>query len=416
MLFNQSRAMAYMEQYQLDALVATSPVNISYFTDFFSWLDPLFKEYMGAPGASSNLIRSYAVFPRSGEPALIVSPLNMVNAADSWVSDVQTFGIPGVDDSLPPGELPEALQPLAVRLRAAWEKSNGTATDALAGVLRERGLDAGRLGIEMEGLPAQTQENIFQAFPQALLHDCSNLIRLVRMVKSPEEIRRLTRAAEIAEMAAMESYALARPGVSFADLAQHFRVHIAAMGADFDHFAYSKRGLGMASEAGHILSDADVMWVDFGCVYRHYFSDSGTTLALHVLPPALSERRDALRDCVAAGAEVIRPGVKSSAVQSAMWQTLAARGITTSFPHGHGMGLDLRDYPILVADNGLRISDDCVDLPSDLPLEPNMVINLEASLFMPEVASLHVEQSFLVSANGGRSLVPQDRSRPIVQS
>ncbi|MSP14054.1 MAG: aminopeptidase P family protein [Chloroflexi bacterium] len=418
MLFNRSRAIAYMEQHHLDTLVATSPVNITYFTDFFSWLDPLFKEYMGSPGAPSNLAQSYAVFPRLGEPALIVSPLNMINGADSWVRDVQTFGIPGVDDSLPPGGLPETLQSFALRLRAAAENSRWTvtATDALVGVLRQRGLATGRIGIEMEGLAAQTKENIARAFPQAQLKDCSNLIRLVRMVKSPAEIQRLTRAAEIAEMAAMESYALARPGVLLADLAQHFRARIAAMGADFDHFAYAVHGLGMASEVTHVLSASDVMWVDFGCIYRHYFSDSGTTLAMHDLPPALMERRDALRNCVLAGAEIIQPGVKSSAVQGGMWQTLEARGITTSFPHGHGMGLDLRDYPILVADNRLRIRDDCVDVPSDLPLEQNMVINLEASLFMPGVASLHVEQSFLVTANGCRSLVVQDRSRPIVQS
>ena len=71
---------------------------------------------------------------------------------------------------------------------------------------------------------------------------------------------------------------------------------------------------------------------------------------------------------------MVRPGVKSSEVRAVMWDTLNARGITATFPHGHGMGLEVRDYPIIVADNGLRISDDCVDVASDLPFEENMVI------------------------------------------
>ena len=77
------------------------------------------------------------------------------------------------------------------------------------------------------------------------------------------------------------------------------------------------------------------------------------------------------------------------------------------------MGLEVRDYPILVADNGARIFDDCVDVSSDLSLEADMVINLEAMVFMPGVASPHIEQSFLVTAEGSRPLVLQDRTEPL---
>ena len=109
-----------------------------------------------------------------------------------------------------------------------------------------------------------------------------------------------------------------------------------------------------------------------------------------------------------------RPGVKSSSVCGAMWQTLNQRGFTASNPHGHGIGLELRDYPTIVADNGLRIRDDCVDVPSDLALKKNMVFNLEASMFMPGVASLQVEYSFVATDDGCRFLVPQNRRQPFL--
>ena len=95
-----------------------------------------------------------------------------------------------------------------------------------------------------------------------------------------------------------------------------------------------------------------------------------------------------------------------------MWSALTAQGITASFPHGHGIGLEVRDYPILVADNGLRIRDHCVDEPSDIPLEPGMVINLEAAIFMPGVASLQIEKSFEVTIDGNCPLIPQEREAP----
>jgi hypothetical protein len=38
----------------VDAIVATSAANITYFSGYSCWLDPLLKEYMLSPGASSS--------------------------------------------------------------------------------------------------------------------------------------------------------------------------------------------------------------------------------------------------------------------------------------------------------------------------------------------------------------------------
>ena len=412
MLFNRARAIDYMREYGLDALVATSPVNITYFTDYYCWIDPLFKEFMMVPGASSNLAQAYAVFPLEGEPALVVNPLFAANTEELWVKDLHIFGSAGLDDSLPAGELPESLHRFQELLHAP--NGNDTPTDALLSILIQRGLTGARIGLETEGLPPETKDVIARALPGASLKNCSDLIRMVRMVKSAEEIQRLTRSAEINEQAAMESLALARPGLAVSEMAGHYRALAAQKGADFDHFAFGVRGLGMTTETGYQLAEDDVLYVDYGCIYRYCFSDSGTTLAMRELPPELSERFAALRACMDAGEEAMRPGARASNVADAMVDALHDRGITASFPHGHGVGLEVRDYPVLVPDNGLRVKDDCVDLPSDLTLEADMVLNLEAPLFMPGVGSLHIEQSYVVTPQGSRPLVDQERRQPVV--
>jgi len=412
MLFHRERAINYMREYGLDVLVATSPVNITYFTDYFCWIDPLFKEYMMVPGASANLAQAYAVFPLEGDPALVVNPLFAVNAEELWVKDLHIFGSAGLDDSLPAGDIPQQLLRFQDLLQA--QHGNATATDALLSILKQRGLTGARIGLEMEGLPQETNDQINRALPGAALRNCADLIRIVRMVKSAEEIKRLTRSAEINEQAAMESLAMARPGLSVLEMAAHYRARAAEQGADFDHFAFGVRGLGMTTETNYELAEDDVLYVDFGCIYKQCFSDSGTTLAMRELAAALSERHAALRACMDAGGEALRPGVKASAAADAMVETLHDRGITASFPHGHGVGLEVRDYPIIVPDNGLRVKDDCVDLPSDLTLEEDMVLNLEAPLFMPGVGSLHIEESYVVTAQGSRPLVEQSRRQPVV--
>ena len=411
MLFNKPRAVEYMNRYGLDALVATSTVNVTYFTDYYCWMDPIFKEYMHQPGAPNQLFETYALFPLEGEPALIIQPLLAVNAVDVWVKDIYVSGATELDLTLPAGPVTNELE----RVNAAFKKSEGNATplEALLSAIKDRGLINGSIGIEFENVPEERRNKIATALSGATVRDCTNLIRLLRAVKSPDEITLLKTAAEISEKAGMESFDLARPGTSLSELIQHFRVRIAEMGADFDHYAFGYRGYGLATEPEYILSDDDVMFTDWGVIYKGYFSDTGTTLAMCEPSDELIKRHGALRDSLISAAELMKPGVKSSIAQDAMWEPLLAGGITVCYPHGHGFGLDVRDYPIVVPDNGLRISDECVDVSSDLEFEPNMVINLEAGTMIAGVASLQAEQTYIVTPTGAELLIPQDRDKPL---
>jgi Xaa-Pro dipeptidase len=265
----------------------------------------------------------------------------------------------------------------------------------------------------MEGMSVPARDAVAQGLPKAKIMNCSSMIRLLRMVKGPEELARLRLAAEINEHAAMETLAIADSGVSVSSLVQRFRERTANMGANFDHFAVGVRGMGIAPEPSHVLTDEDICYVDFGCTYGGYFADTGTTLALRPLSAELLSRHAALRGCMDAALDKMRPGTKVSVVRAAMWTALGDHGVTASFPHGHGIGLEARDYPIVVADNGLRIEDEVVNISSDLPLEVNMVINLESAIFVASVGSVHIEKSFLITPNGCEPLVSQDRSDPV---
>ena len=410
MLFNAPRATQFMKECGLDALVATSPVNITYFSEYYLWVDALFKEYMVNPGGSSNRFQLYAVFPASGEAALVLSPFVALNAADIWIKDLQVYGDAGLDFSR---SSEPADSPYARFFDLTKNPSpHSTPTEALLAVLRSRGLADARIGLETEDLPAETLTSIREGLPQASLKNCTNLIRLLRAVKTPDEIERQERAATISEEAAIESAKLAAPGRRIKDLVECYRTRTAALGADFDHFAYGPRGLGMATELDYVLAAGDFMFMDFGCIFRRCVSDGGGTLVLGELPPDLRTIYDGLYSSTEAAAQAMRPGAKSSAVREIMKNEVDARGINAPNPHGHGLGLEVRDYPMIMPDNGLRLRDECIDVPSDLPLEEGMVVNLEVNIFMANLGSLHVERTFVIEAHGCRSIVPQQRKEP----
>jgi Xaa-Pro aminopeptidase len=52
-------------------------------------------------------------------------------------------------------------------------------------------------------------------------------------------------------------------------------------------------------------------------------------------------------------------------------------------------------------------------MPADLPLEADMVLNLETPLYLSGAASLHLEQTFLVTPAGAQLLVPLERAQPL---
>ena len=408
MLFNKERAEKYLAQCGLDALIVTSPANITYVTDYYCWLDPIIKGYMIDPGTTSELaLPGYAVFPSDGEPALVLFPLFAANAADSWVQDIRTFGQTGVDSSPAPGDLDDFQRRIYDLLLSSHSASS--TTQALIEVLKDRKLSDARIGLEMEGLGSGALEELRAAMPNAQWLDCSNLLRLIRMVKSKSEIEILTRAAEISEKGLTKTLSQAHPGISLAELSSLYRLKLAENDADLDHFCIGLKGLGMVTEPEYQLERTDVLFVDCGCIYRHYFSDTGTTLAFEKLPDALRSRHEALHASVLAGMEAVRPGVTSSIVREAMSSELTGRGFSASNPHGHGLGLEVRDYPTIVDANDKRIQDGCVDVSSDLPLEADMAINLEAPMFMAGIGSMQVEHSFVVTDEGCRYLIQQDR-------
>jgi Xaa-Pro aminopeptidase len=235
-------------------------------------------------------------------------------------------------------------------------------------------------------------------------------------VKTEEEITRLARAAEIAEQAARAAIEASAPGVRTAELERIYRRELGVKGADFDHFAFDVKGWGIATGIDRALTPGETLYFDFGCMLEHYFSDSGFTVSIGDPPDRFVSYHTALREAMNAAIPLLRPGTPSSAAAVAMREALAGHGITWANPHGHGLGLEVRDYPILVPNNGLRIRDACVDVPSDLPLEADMVVNLECALFFGGDGSVQTEQTFVVTGEGGRLLVPQEREHPYAGS
>jgi Xaa-Pro dipeptidase len=396
----------------LDAVVTASPVNVRYLTGYACRAEGLFEEWMLRPGGTTAPAQeAFAILRPVGDATLLVAAGVAPDALRCATDDIRVFGRPPYDEPVVRRHLPGELLPV---LTAQEHVMGDDAPTGLIALLRHLGLADAVLGIDRDGMAPHTVANLAEALPKATFRNCSNLLRLTRMVKDAFELELLERSAAINEQSAHEVLAAALPGDSIHKLRSEFVRYVCAAGADFGHFATGEWGLGGSTSSGYVLADGDVLCVDFGCRAAGYFADAGVTVALGALRPELYRRYEALRAAILeVGIDAMAPGVAASAVHHAMASYLAGEGLTGAFPTGHGIGLEVRDYPIVVPDTGLRIADDTVDVPADVLLEEGMVVNLEVTQFIPGVGSLEVEVTTLVTGAGARPFVTQERSEPL---
>jgi len=382
-MINRSRTNALMSACDLHGLIVASPPNVAYFSDYSTWLDGRLRDCMVRPDAGGELVSSFAVVGHDGI-SLVVDHQYVPNATGLDVHDVVTYGQNG-----------DAPTPVL----------------ALGRALGRRGLQDADLGFEGDALAPKRRREMFDELGCARLRDCSQLLRLVRAVKSDEELDRLRTAAAINEHALTAAIDAVGPNVDVREIARHFSCQLAYAGADPDHFAYGVNGRGVATTTTRAIDPGDVFYVDFGCKHQSVYADSGTTLAAEELAGELKETFQGLRTAIDAGRMALTPGARCSEVYAAMRPQGRAAG---AYVHGHSLGVELRDLPLLVEAMEGTIRDECVTESADLRIEANMVINLEAPLFLPGTASLHIEQTFVVTDRGAESIVTQPREVAIV--
>jgi Xaa-Pro aminopeptidase len=280
--------------------------------------------------------------------------------------------------------------------------------------LKDRGITAGTVGYEPSNLSEIVLQRTKKALPNVKFVNCSNLIRLIRMIKTPEEIDHIKRAAEISEKAILKVLRELKPGVELGEIMTTYSTEAAKEGAFFDHFIYDPLGNGITSDPKRRIQKNSFFFFDYGCIFQQYYSDSGKTIFVGRMTKEQSEIYNALWQTIEETKEGIRPGVLSSAILVALSKKLAGRGITKIYAHGHAIGLEPREYPVIMHTDYKKVSDGVISESTDMPLEEGMTFNLEAPYDLPGVGSFQVERTFLVGKGSVQEPFVQQEGLPFV--
>ena len=282
---------------------------------------------------------------------------------------------------------------------------------ALQSVISSMGVDHRSIGFD--DATGELGATAARCLDIAQPRSASVLTRLMWSVKTEREIDMLRSVATINEEAGRTALEHVASGGELPHAANVFRVRAAELGADFEHFMYSERGAEFATVRGRRRSaENEALAIDWGCALDGFRSDSGHTVVVGDVPDWVFDTHAALYAAVSHGATLLRPGSAGSAVAQAMDEVLAEAGIRDANPHGHGLGVAIRDLPVLSKPEVGTLGDDFVVVPADAELEERMVVNLETTVRRPPFGAMEVEMTFVVTQRAALPIIEQPRAAP----
>ncbi|PPQ14582.1 peptidase M24 [Bradyrhizobium sp. AC87j1] len=389
-LVNLDRLEAVLGSENVDALVASSPENVTYASGYW---------------ALSQWIRrgpqTYVVIPRNGpERSTVVTStalLDLLADQNVWVPNVRRFGYFQMDRT---ERLHSGLDKKLLSLFGLPD--DGTPLEALAKALIDAGVAKGRIAIDQLGLLPGSWERLQDLLPNATLVPGCALFRKIRAVKTTEEINRLRYVAQVAERSIQAALAEARTDITEIEMARAF--HRKTVDSDCQP-VLGCIGFGTRSAMPNVqpsdarLVDGDIIRFDVGGRFRHYRADIAR-IAVFGEPSARTKLyHRALHRGVQAALEMIKPGVKAADVFLRAVDVTRKEGINHfSRSHvGHGIGIDGYDLPDLTPSS------------TDL-LEEGMVMCVETPYYETGWGGLQVEDTVVVRADGIETFMTTDGS------
>jgi Xaa-Pro dipeptidase len=336
----------------LNALIAMSPESVTY--------------SIGCAIPSHFLIRrrhAISVMPLDGTPTLIVADMEEGHArAYSSIQDIRVYRELSTDP-----------------------------IDLLADVLKEKGLDRGRIGIELSYIPARDFEKLRSKLPKVKFIESDELFQELYTVKSEEHIGILRKVGKAAEKAIQEGFETIRPGMTENELARIMVSRFYREGGDGIRILIVGSGERSSypnvGPSERVIRKGDLIRVDFLGLKEYFMSDVCRTAVVGEPTDRQRETWDKLVRTKERVLETVKPGVKALQVYEAYLKIWKSFGFKPVRFIGHGLGLSAHERPLLS------------DFDS-LPLQEGMVLCIEPLLLIPGVEGYHVEDEVLVTEDG----------------
>jgi Xaa-Pro dipeptidase len=359
------RARELMTAQKIDAIVITTGASLEYYT--------------GARWGQSERLFAY-VLPRAAAPFLVCPALERDRAAELL------------------DKFPERESTLAY----FWQE-NESPFDLLRRALGESAVKTGNLGIE-EHTQFEFSYAIAQACPAMKIVPATPVTAGCRMIKSPAELALLQLANDITLSVYRAVYQSCGPGDTnrrFVELIDTAYARCGVRGeASLNVGTYSAVPHG--SEQTQVIREGDIVMVDDGCTCDGYTSDITRSWVYGKGSDEQKKVFDIVKRAQSAALAAARPGVEAQSVDAAARKVIVDAGFGPGYDYfthrvGHGIGLDMHEWPYLVQGNTKL-------------LEKSMVFSDEPGVYQRGKFGVRLEDDMHIGENGAELFTAQSPS------
>ncbi|WP_300441630.1 M24 family metallopeptidase [uncultured Mameliella sp.] len=357
---------ARMETLGLDALFVEDPSNMAWLTGYDGWSFYVHQGVLVIPG-EAPLWWGRSMDGYGALRTVWMDPDRILGYADDYVQATDIH----------------PMQDLAAHIRA-------------------RGLDTGRIGVEMENYyySARAHMTLVEELPDAQLIDATALVNWQRAVKSNEEITFIRRAAKISEKMVDGILERVEPGLPKNELVAEIYAD-AIRGSDGHWGDYAAivplLPSGLDASAAHLtwdgrpFAEGEATFFELAGCYRRYHAPFCRTVFLGKPPQPMLDAEKALAEGLEMGLEAARAGNTAGDIARALYAALAKGGIQRTGRCGYPIGLS---YPPDWGERtiSIRTSDETV-------LQPGMTFHFMPGLWM-EDWGLEITESILIREDG----------------
>lgn len=263
-----------------------------------------------------------------------------------------------------------------------WEK--------IKAVLPKTAVD--RLAIEFDNLNVTKLRGLETIFTSTLVN-LTPTINLLRLIKSADEIAKMHAAGLLADKAlqvGLDNISLDRTETDIIASIE-FEMKKLGYGMSFDTMVLT--GDNAANPHGipgaNRIANDSLLLFDLGIAADGYMSDMTRTVAVGQ-PDQF--KKDIYQLCLEAqltAQDFIKPGVTASEVDATARSVIEKAGYGEYFNHrlGHGIGMDLHEFPSIMAGN-------------DLVIEEGMCFSVEPGIYIPGQVGVRIEDCGVVTKDG----------------
>jgi Xaa-Pro dipeptidase len=301
-----------------------------------------------------------------------------------------------------------ALGPLSSAEVRTWNEDESP-FERVAQGLKDRGIGAGRLGIE-ETTKFVFADSIGSAAPALKVTSATPITAGCRMIKDGHEIA-LMRLASQATLKAYEAvYHALSEGMTQGQVGGLIGAAYGRLG--FPGEASVQVGEFTALPHGSIqpqtIREGTIIMIDDGCTVQGYQSDITRTFVLGRATDKMKKVFDLVHQAQAAALRTARPGVPLEAIDAAARTVIVDGGYGPAFKYfshrvGHGMGMDGHEWPYLVKNNMFGWN-------KALTLQPGMVFSDEPGIYIKGQFGVRLEDDMHVTESGAELFTPQSPS------